>query len=161
MGPTGTPTEIPSGKTVLLAGGGLGNAVLFSIAQGAARERGNRVIYFAGYRKPADLFKREEVEAATDVSRLGRRSTPATADRAAPAAGLELRRQHRPGDGGLREGRARRRRRFELDDVDRLIAIGSDRMMAAVQEARHGRSEPYLEARARRRSGPSTRRCNA
>src|SRR5690606_15182322 len=27
MGPTGTPTEIPHGETVLLAGGGLGNAV--------------------------------------------------------------------------------------------------------------------------------------
>jgi len=29
MGPTGAPTEIPSGKNVLLLGGGLGNAVLF------------------------------------------------------------------------------------------------------------------------------------
>jgi NAD(P)H-flavin reductase len=33
MGPTGTPTEIPHGEAVLLAGGGLGNAVLFSIAK--------------------------------------------------------------------------------------------------------------------------------
>ncbi|HWC75865.1 MAG TPA: FAD-dependent oxidoreductase, partial [Blastocatellia bacterium] len=32
MGPTGTPTEIPENETVLRAGGGLGNAVLFSIA---------------------------------------------------------------------------------------------------------------------------------
>ena len=32
MGPTGTPTEIPHGESVMLAGGGLGNAVLFSIA---------------------------------------------------------------------------------------------------------------------------------
>ncbi|HET7157644.1 MAG TPA: FAD-dependent oxidoreductase, partial [Burkholderiales bacterium] len=31
MGPTGTPTHIPTGETVVLAGGGLGNAVLFSI----------------------------------------------------------------------------------------------------------------------------------
>jgi len=31
MGPTGTPTEIPAGRTVALLGGGLGNAVLFSI----------------------------------------------------------------------------------------------------------------------------------
>src|SRR5207249_9286882 len=31
MGPTGTPTEIPEGQTVVLCGGGLGNAVLFSI----------------------------------------------------------------------------------------------------------------------------------
>ena len=27
---------------------------------------------------------------------------------------------------------------FELDSVDRIIAIGSDRMMAAVKAARHG-----------------------
>jgi len=31
MGPTGTPTEIEGAETVVLAGGGLGNAVLFSI----------------------------------------------------------------------------------------------------------------------------------
>ena len=53
------------GENVLLAGGGLGNAVLFSIAK-AMRENGNRVIYFAGYKKGEDLFKREEIEAATD-----------------------------------------------------------------------------------------------
>ncbi|MEO5859895.1 MAG: FAD-dependent oxidoreductase, partial [Pyrinomonadaceae bacterium] len=57
MGPTGTPTEIPENETVLLAGGGLGNAVLFSIAR-ALREKKNKVIYFAGYKNGADLFKR-------------------------------------------------------------------------------------------------------
>ncbi|HMS43588.1 MAG TPA: FAD-dependent oxidoreductase, partial [Pyrinomonadaceae bacterium] len=65
MGPTGTPTEIPENETVLLAGGGLGNAVLFSIAK-ALRENKNEVIYFAGYKNGADLFKREEIENATD-----------------------------------------------------------------------------------------------
>ena len=65
MGPTGAPTEIPEDETVLLAGGGLGNAVLFSIAK-ALKARGNRVLYFAGYKKGEDLFKREEIEAATD-----------------------------------------------------------------------------------------------
>ena len=50
---------------MLLLGGGLGNAVLFSIAK-AMRENGNRVIYFAGYKKGEDLFKREEIEKATD-----------------------------------------------------------------------------------------------
>ena len=50
---------------MLLLGGGLGNAVLFSIAK-ALREHGNRVIYFAGYKKGEDLFKREDIEAATD-----------------------------------------------------------------------------------------------
>ena len=65
MGPTGTPTEIPENETILLAGGGLGNAVLFSIAK-AMREKNNEVIYFAGYKNGADLFKREEIEKVTD-----------------------------------------------------------------------------------------------
>src|SRR5512139_650104 len=66
MGPTGTPTEIPSGETVLLAGGGLGNAVLFSIGQ-ALRQAGSRVLYFAGYKKMIDRYKIDEIEAAADV----------------------------------------------------------------------------------------------
>ncbi len=37
MGPTGTPTETPAEETVLLVGGGLGNAVLFSIGSSCAR----------------------------------------------------------------------------------------------------------------------------
>src|SRR5207302_4188139 len=41
MGPTGMPTETPGGETVLLIGGGLGNAVLFSIGQ-QLRARGSR-----------------------------------------------------------------------------------------------------------------------
>ncbi|MDA0654277.1 MAG: FAD-dependent oxidoreductase, partial [Proteobacteria bacterium] len=40
MGPTGEPTETPGGETVLLAGGGLGNAVLFSIGR-ALRDAGS------------------------------------------------------------------------------------------------------------------------
>jgi len=51
---------------VLLLGGGLGNAVLFSIAK-AMRDNGNRVIYFAGYKKAEDFYKRDELEAAADV----------------------------------------------------------------------------------------------
>src|ERR1700759_367612 len=79
MGQTGTPTEIPEGETVLLAGGGLGNAVLFSIAR-ALKENGCRVIYFAGYKDGKDLFKREEIEEATDQviwsTDTGRESEP-------------------------------------------------------------------------------------
>src|SRR5437868_4991098 len=66
MGPTGTPTEIPSGETVVLAGGGLGNAVLFSIGK-ALRAAGCKVIYFAAYKKPEDIYKVDDIEAASDV----------------------------------------------------------------------------------------------
>src|SRR5262249_18788106 len=64
MGPTGTPTEIAR-ETVLLCGGGLGNAVLFSIAR-AFKALGARVLYFAGYKRGEDLFKQDDIEAYTN-----------------------------------------------------------------------------------------------
>ena len=141
MGPTGAPTEIPDGRNVLLLGGGLGNAVLFSIAK-AMREHGNRVIYFAGYRKGEDLFKREEIEAATD------QVIWSTDIGAAIAPG-------RPQDAHFRgnivqamiayQNGALGERIVPLDTVDRIIAIGSDRMMAAVKAARHGVLAPHLK----------------
>ncbi|HEX5130402.1 MAG TPA: FAD-dependent oxidoreductase, partial [Usitatibacter sp.] len=65
MGPTGTATETPGGETVTLVGGGLGNAVLFSIGA-ALRAAGSRVLYFAGYKKLQDRYKVAEIEAAAD-----------------------------------------------------------------------------------------------
>ena len=66
MGPTGTPTETSAKETVLLIGGGLGNAVLFSIGQ-ELRANGSRTVYFAGYKKIIDRYKVEEIEKAADV----------------------------------------------------------------------------------------------
>src|SRR6185437_5178078 len=66
MGPTGTPTEIEPGETVLLAGGGLGNAVLFSIGR-AFRDAGSTVLYFAAYRRAIDRYKIDDIEAAADI----------------------------------------------------------------------------------------------
>ncbi len=65
MGPTGTPTETPGGETVVLVGGGLGNAVLFSIGA-ALRAAGSKVLYFAGYKKHGDRYKVDQIEAAAD-----------------------------------------------------------------------------------------------
>ncbi|HLL74317.1 MAG TPA: FAD-dependent oxidoreductase, partial [Pyrinomonadaceae bacterium] len=142
MGPTGTPTEIPQGETVLLAGGGLGNAVLFSIAE-ALKRNGCRVVYFAGYKKGEDLFKREEIEEATDQVIW---STDTGAE-------IEARRpQDHHFRGNIVEAiRAYAEGRFgapafDLRSVDRVIAIGSDRMMAAVKQARHGVLAPHLKA---------------
>jgi len=141
MGPTGTPTEIPSNETVLLAGGGLGNAVLFSIAR-ALRAHGSRVVYFAGYRRGEDLFKREEVEASTDqviwCTDAGDAITPNRHDD----------RHFRGNIVQAMVAYAKRElggERYDLKDVKRIIAIGSDRMMNAVREARHGILQPYLD----------------
>ena len=99
MGPTGTPTDTPGQETVLLAGGGLGNAVLFSIGQGL-RDNGSRVVYFAGYKKIIDRYKVAEIENAADVVIwCSRRSTGLYPG---PRAGPIVCRQHRSGDGRLR-----------------------------------------------------------
>jgi len=142
MGPTGTPTEIPKDETVLLAGGGLGNAVLFSIAE-ALKRNGCRVVYFAGYKKGEDLFKREEIEEATD-------QVVWSTD-----TGVEIV-PRRPQDRHFRGNIVEAMRSyaegllapplFDLRSVDRIIAIGSDRMMAAVKQARHGVLAPHLKA---------------
>jgi NADPH-dependent glutamate synthase beta subunit-like oxidoreductase/NAD(P)H-flavin reductase len=135
MGPTGAPSEIPKGITVLLVGGGLGNAVLMSIAE-ALRENGSRVLYFAGYRKPEDVFFQSRIEAVTDQMVWA-------VDRGQPIA------THRPQDlsfvGNIVEaihayasGALQNPPMFALESVDHVLAIGSDRMMRAVKEARSG-----------------------
>ncbi|MFL6253413.1 MAG: pyridine nucleotide-disulfide oxidoreductase, partial [Pyrinomonadaceae bacterium] len=142
MGPTGTPTEIPEGETVLLAGGGLGNAVLFSIAK-ALKAAGNRVVYFAGYKDGKDLFKREEIEEATDQviwstdtgAEVGPRRAQDTHFRGNIVQAMLAYAEGKFGEP-----------LFDLREVDRIIAIGSDRMMAAVKAARHGVLAQHLKA---------------
>ncbi len=141
MGPTGAPTAIPRQQNVLLLGGGLGNAVLFSIAKGM-REAGNTVIYFAGYKKGEDVFKRESIETATDQviwsTDTGARIEPGRPQDAHFRGSIvEAMVAYQSGELGHRV--------VPLDTVDRIIAIGSDRMMAAVKAARHSVLEPYLK----------------
>jgi len=141
MGPTGSPTEIPSGEHVLLAGGGLGNAVLFSIGK-AMRDRGCRVLYFAGYKRGEDLFKREDVEASADQLIW-------TTDSGCPIE------PSRPQDSHFRGNIVQAMVAYAkgelgaalvpMPSVDRIIAIGSDRMMAAVKAARLTVLDSYLK----------------
>ena len=144
MGVTGAATDIPSGQTVLLLGGGLGNAVLFSIGK-AMRAAGNQVIYFAGYRNSEDLFKVEDIEAASDIiiwavdDRPGNEAITITRPQDKSFVGniLEAMLAYARGELGATP--------IHLDDVDHLIVIGSDRMMSVVKEARHGVLKPYLK----------------
>ncbi|MGP1394466.1 MAG: FAD-dependent oxidoreductase [Inquilinaceae bacterium] len=138
MGPTGEPTEIPSGETVLLVGGGLGNAVLFSIGQ-ALRQAGSKVLYFAGYKKLADRYKVEQIEAAADQVVWCCDEAPGfvpgrPGDRAMTANIVQALAEY-----------ATDRPEIPLNTVDRIIAIGSDGMMAAVGAARHGLLARHLK----------------
>jgi len=150
MGPTGTPTEIPKNENVMLVGGGLGNAVLFSIGK-AMRENGCKVLYFAGYKKAVDRYKVKEIEEASDTIIW-------CCDEQADFV------PNRPQDSvfhgnivdaivaygaGELEKKEASTPQFPnspilLNAITHLIAIGSDRMMAAVAAARHGVLHPHL-----------------
>jgi NADPH-dependent glutamate synthase beta subunit-like oxidoreductase/NAD(P)H-flavin reductase len=141
MGPTGAPTEIAGGETVVLCGGGLGNAVLFSIGA-AFRAAGSKVLYFAGYKKVADRYKVAEIENAADTVvwccdeqpgfRPGRPQDRSFIGNIVQA--MDAYAEGRLGPPSIR-----------LDDADRLIAIGSDRMMAGVAKARYDVLKPHLK----------------
>ncbi len=140
MGPTGTPTETPAGETVVLVGGGLGNAVLFSIGA-ALREAGSKVLYFAGYKKRIDRYKVAEIEAAADEVVWCCDEAPGfvptrPGDKAFVGNIVEAMAAH--GSGALGQPLV------PMGEADRLIAIGSDGMMAAVARARHAALAPYL-----------------
>jgi NADPH-dependent glutamate synthase beta subunit-like oxidoreductase/NAD(P)H-flavin reductase len=126
MGPTGAPTEIKPNENILLLGGGLGNAVLFSIGK-AFRECNSKVLYFAAYRKATDRFKAQDIEAAADkiiwcceedisINREGDISFQGNIVEA-----LKWYAKNYPN---------------ALNKIDRIIAIGSDGMMSAINQAR-------------------------
>ena len=141
MGPTGTPTEIPSAETVVLAGGGLGNAVLFSIGR-ALRSAGSKVIYFAGYRHVSDRYRIDDIEAASDVVVWCCDEAPGFTPRRPQDrayVGNIVQAMQAYASGALVE------QPLAFAAADRIIAIGSDRMMAAVAAARHGVLRPYLK----------------
>jgi NAD(P)H-flavin reductase len=132
MGPTGKPTEIVHGQSVVLAGGGLGNAVLLPIGA-ALRAAGCRVLYFAAYRRAQDLFHREALEAAADQVVWCCESGPP----------IEARRpQDRSFQGNIVEALCALQ--DDLHAIDRLLVIGSDRMMAALAHARTTRLKNTL-----------------
>ncbi|WHQ46778.1 MAG: FAD-dependent oxidoreductase [Candidatus Midichloria sp.] len=130
MGPTGTPTTIPKNETVMLVGGGLGNAVLSSIGQ-AMRKNGCKVLYFAGYRRLADRYKESEIENAADIvvwcCDLGTLSINREQDLSFNCNIVEAIRRYGESLGC----------EIKLNSVGRMIVIGSDKMMAAVAYARH------------------------
>ncbi|HTT13320.1 MAG TPA: FAD-dependent oxidoreductase [Burkholderiaceae bacterium] len=142
MGPTGTPTHIASNEAVMLVGGGLGNAVLFSIGA-AFRARGSKVLYFAGYKKMIDRYKVEEIETASDAivwcCDEGPGFTPGRPqDKRFVGNIVQAMLAYARGEIGATS--------IAMSAADRIIVIGSDRMMAAVAQARHTVLREHLKA---------------
>ncbi|NDF11845.1 MAG: pyridine nucleotide-disulfide oxidoreductase, partial [Proteobacteria bacterium] len=100
---------------------------------------GSKVLYFAGYKKAIDRYKIEEIEAASDVvvwccdeaelpTRKGDRTFKGNIVQAMTAYA-----EGQLGDTPIK-----------MQDINRIIAIGSDRMMAAVGQARHNVLKKHL-----------------
>jgi NAD(P)H-flavin reductase len=143
MGPTGTPTEIHPDTTVALVGGGLGNAVLFSIGA-ATRAAGSKVIYFAGYKAIHDRYKTSDIERAADVIVWCCDEAPGFAPNPARPqdrtfVGNIVQAMAAYGSGALGD------QAVPLNEAAHMIVIGSDRMMQAVGAARLGVLAPYLK----------------
>ena len=101
------------------------------------------MLYFAGYRSRDDVFMQEAIEDSTDqviwaVDQgepiVPRRPQDLTFVGNMVQAMVAFATGTLPGD-----------RRISMGDIDRIIAIGSDRMMAAVSAARHTVLSPFLK----------------
>jgi hypothetical protein len=101
-------------------------------------------VYFAGYKHAQDIFKRDEIEEATDVVvwSVDKGSKPPqprrTQDRAVSGNMVEAMIAYATGVLGEPP--------IPFAGIRRIIAIGSDRMMAAVARARHNELRALLPA---------------
>src|SRR5207244_9278037 len=130
----------PAGETALLVGGGLGNAVLFSIGA-QLRAHGSPVLYVAGYKTIADRYRVEDIERAADQVVWCCDEPPGfVPGRSQDLAfvGNVVQAIEAYGAGAL--GPAD----IPLEAVDRIIAIGSDGMMNAVAQARRAALKRYF-----------------
>ncbi len=144
MGPTGAPTDIPSGQTILVVAGRWGAAVMLDIGP-ALRAAGNRVVYVAAFARASELDNQNGLEAAADqivwctaqgprieARRPQDRSVEAT-DMVAllgqyAAGGLDLPTDATP-----------------LGAVDRILVMGSTGLLKAFQGALKGVLQPLFK----------------
>ncbi|WP_223306789.1 FAD-dependent oxidoreductase [Acidithiobacillus ferrivorans] len=149
MGPTGAPTDIPTGKTILVVAGRWGAAVMLDIGP-ALRAAGNRVLYVAALAKAGELDYQAELEAAADqiiwCTGSGPLITPhRPQDLSVEASDMvallcaygagELSGPGAPGDAGI-----------ALSSVDRLMVMGSTGLLKGFQQALKAELEPYFRA---------------
>src|SRR6185436_2213050 len=98
--------------------------------------------YFAGYKEIADRYRVDDIEASSDVVIWCCDEAPGfkprrAQDRAFVGNIVQAMLAYASGKLGTQE--------IRFDKTDRIIAIGSDRMMAAVAQARHGVLKPFLK----------------
>ncbi len=126
-GPTGAPTDLPSGKTILVVAGRWGAAVMLDIGF-ALRSAGNKVIYLAAMGSKGDVDHMDELEEGADqiIWAVGKGDP------------IEAR---RPQDHSVVEwdvikliGELDEQGVVDMSEVDRLMAMGSTGMLKGFQK---------------------------
>jgi NADPH-dependent glutamate synthase beta subunit-like oxidoreductase/NAD(P)H-flavin reductase len=131
MGPTGVSTKIDDGsKTVMVIGGRLGAADIRAVGP-AMRSAGNRVLYIAGFQTADEVYCQDELEAAADVIVW------------ITACGEPVR-ARRPQDCSASGDFLAAAPAIPLQDVDRVLIIGTHRLVRLINDARHGVLREYL-----------------
>lgn len=135
MGPTGQATALPENETLLIAAGRRGAAVM-SMLGPALRARGNRVLYFAGFRTADEVYQQDRLEEAADVVVWCTASAhPITVrrpqDRARTGDFIDIVGRYARGELEA-EGRTPA---IKLIEVDRVLAIGSRVLLRMMRDA--------------------------
>jgi NADPH-dependent glutamate synthase beta subunit-like oxidoreductase/NAD(P)H-flavin reductase len=120
MGPSGKPTEIPKNETVVLIGGGRGNQPLTALSK-AFKDNGCRVLFFAGYKKNTFIVRKERMQNSCDELLIS----------------IE---DEMPENGYFKGSVIDSIKTYfakNSQKIDRIFAIGNDRMMHEVARLRH------------------------
>ena len=126
-GPTGAPTDLPSGKTILVVAGRWGAAVMLDIGF-ALRSAGNKVIYLAAMGSKGDVDHMDELEEGADqiIWAVGK-GDPIEARRPQDHSVVEwdvIKLIRELDDQGI----------VDMSQVDRLMAMGSTGMLKGFQK---------------------------
>ncbi|MDR3393077.1 MAG: FAD-dependent oxidoreductase [Sulfuriferula sp.] len=138
MGPTGKATELPENQTILVTAGRRGAAVMGTLGP-ALRARGNRVLYFAGFRTADEVYQQDRLEAAADaVIWCTASGSPISArrpqDTSLTGDYMSMLRRYADGEfAGSQSGPM-----IPLSSVDRVLVIGSRVLLRMMQEAMQG-----------------------
>jgi hypothetical protein len=137
MGPTGAPTDMPTGRTIMVVAGRWGAAVMLDIGA-ALRAAGNRVLYVAAFGRAGDVDHQDELEAGADQiiwctatdERIEPRRAQDVSIQATDMIDVVKRYDDReigPAEGGI-----------PVSDVDRIMVMGGTGLLKGFQQAVRG-----------------------
>ncbi len=143
MGPTGSPTDMPTGRTIMVVAGRWGAAVMLDIGA-ALRAAGNRVIYVAAFGAAGDVDHQDELEAGADQILWCTAGEPLIEARRPRDVSLIATDMvdvvKRYGDGEIGPERGG----IPLSDVDRVMVMGGTGLLKGFQQGLQGELKPYF-----------------